>query len=311
MKKFFSLIALVGVFAACQPEKIETTFDPDPAEVTIQMTAVDLGTGKVTTDVTYSAEGASVSGSTIKMVGTAACPNILAQNLTVKATFGGKTYSDTYHINALIAGGKASYSFTIAVGESNTGLEFLKGETKENAAKFYTFTQAVHESHATSSDLHAFSHDGHSPSMWQLNNTEMLLILSTEYEENVGNAVSGIAFYKATEEETALVQAYANALATPKLSIEKKFYNFKVSAWAYYNVIQTVRTTETTYTVNRLQDGAKTKIGIFIIKNYASFQEAVEKAANSHYVYSHGHGHSNYDEHGNTSNAGGGICYAD
>jgi len=310
MKKFFSLIALVGVFAACQPEKIETTFDPDPAEATIQMTAVDLGTGKVTTDVTYSAEGATVSGSTLTIKGT---PNIKARDLTVNATFGNGKYSETYHINDLIAGGKASYSFTIAVGESKaTGLEFEKGETKENAAKFYTFTQASHEGHATAADHYAFSHDGHSPSTWQLNNTEMLLLLSTDYEENIGNKVSSLGLSGATIEETALVQARADALATPKLSTATKSYSFKVSAWAYYNVVQTVKTTETTYTVNRIDEkGAKTKIGMFVIKNYASFVEAVEYAANSHYTYGHGHGHSTHDEHGNTSNAGGGICYAD
>jgi len=310
MKKFFSLIALVGVFAACQPEKIETTFDPDPAVATIEMTAVDLETGKVTTDVTYSAEGATVSGSTLTITGT---PNITARELTVNAKFGNGAYSETYHINDLIAGGKATYSFTIAVGESKaTGLEFVKGDTKENAEQYFTFKQAEHEGHATTADHYAFSHDGHSPSSWQLNNTEMVLLLSTEYEEYVGKKVSGISLNKATEEETALVQAYANALATPKLSTDIKNYSFKVSAWAYYNVVQTVYTYETTYTVNRIdENGAKSKIGLFIIKSYASIQEAVEYAANTHYVYMHGHGHSTHDEHGRTSNAGGGICYAD
>jgi len=495
MKKFFSLIALVGVFAACQPETISTTFEPKDAQVTIQMTAVDLATGEdVTAQTQFSSTAGTVSGSTITITGN---PDIPATNFTVTAKYGNGAYQDTFKIPALAAGGEATYQFGMVVGdvkpsnaialisvsawdvrsqkevtsevkiESKVGsvsenivyiegnptitsqnveikviptdcnpvttfvkindqaagelqnyavrvevgedkpvvdsalavvnvkvinkadeknvtkdaavktsvgeyedgkivikgnpeidsqeitisanykeyeeaseklivnavaagdiayydvtivvgkevsytLQYVKGETVINEAQHYTFTTATHEGHATvGHDIHAFSHDGHSPSSWMLNDTEMILKLYTTYEANYGNQISGSRIVDATLDETALITAYEEAIAQPKVSFEEKKYEFQVSAWAYYNAVQTVITSETKYTINRIgTDESKTELGFFILKNWASSIEAVEYAANTHYVYSHGHGHSTHDEHGN-SNAGGGICYAD
>ena len=114
MKKFFSLIALVGVFAACQPEKLTTAFEVGPAEATINVKVVDLLTGE---DVT---SAATINGATT-ITGT---PAIAAQDYTVSAEYKGGKGSATIHINALRAGGRATYSAVIPVGGPDYDFSF-------------------------------------------------------------------------------------------------------------------------------------------------------------------------------------------
>ena len=106
MKKFFSLIALVGVFAACQPEKLTTAFEVAPAQATINAKVVDILTGE---DVT---SAATITSETT-LTGT---PALAAQDYTVSATYKDGKGSATVHINALRPGGKANYSVVIPVG---------------------------------------------------------------------------------------------------------------------------------------------------------------------------------------------------
>ena len=47
MKKFISLIALVGVFAACEPENLQTAYTVANATATINVTVVSAAPGFV------------------------------------------------------------------------------------------------------------------------------------------------------------------------------------------------------------------------------------------------------------------------
>lgn len=411
MKKFFSLLALVGVFAACQPETIGTTFQPDPAEVTITMTATDIADGNdVTAETQFSSTIGSVSGNVITIVGN---PEIsVGTSVTITAKYGNGVYTQTYSIARLLAGGKASYKFGILVGSvgpipvttnaqyviavnvydkyddgnvtenavitaskgsCSPGMVYLEGnpditatdieisvdyqnpvtgikyKTVKNTVsvpavaagksagaelkvimgeevsftlkmvpgepvqtvEHFTLKTAGHEGHATTQDIHAFTHDGYSPSMWLLNESEMILTLKTAYTAVMGNQVSK-AYSHCTEEEIKTIEEkYVKPLSIPEISSEESTYDFRVSAWAYYNVVQTVIKTVTPYAIYRVTAGTfETKIANLVQTNLANSMEAVEYASNSHYEHGHGVGHSTHDEHGST-NAGGGIFYGD
>lgn len=500
MKKFFSLIALVGVFAACQPEKIDTTFNPDPAQVTIQMTATDLETGDdVTSQTTFTSTIGSVSGNIITIVGN---PDVASgTTVTITAKYGNGSWSESFPINALAAGGTANYKFGIVVGEvkptnavayinlkvwdlftdtevtgestisstigtvtggtvyiegnptiaagtevaitakygtwdpktvtvkleaqaagvvkdysalievgepnvpaeaifnisvidNKTGrkakdavvtitpeigtysegvytikataakpyieageltikaeyedyepvdtvfpynsvatgevatynieikigteiqynLEFVKGETTIVDTTFYTLKTATHAGHATSHDPYAFSHCGHSPSSWLLNDQDVILSLKTKYEawEGYGNPSFSYEWPELSSTDMKVIDAYAKGLSQPELSHEERTYEFQVSAFAYYNCVQTVILTKTSYDVyKRGTDDSLVYVAEILLFNYASSIEAVEYAYSSHYLHGHGTGHSTHDEHGSSDNAGGGICYAD
>ena len=66
MKKFFSLFALVAVFAACQPEKVQTAFTVAGATATINVQVFNVNTGAAY-DGQYNlaASEGSVSGNTV------------------------------------------------------------------------------------------------------------------------------------------------------------------------------------------------------------------------------------------------------
>ena len=46
MKKLYMLLALVGIFAACQPEELQTTFEVDAAKAVIDVTCIDIQTNQ-------------------------------------------------------------------------------------------------------------------------------------------------------------------------------------------------------------------------------------------------------------------------
>ena len=47
MKKFFSLIALVGVFAACEPENLQTAFNVPDATATLNVTVISAAPARM------------------------------------------------------------------------------------------------------------------------------------------------------------------------------------------------------------------------------------------------------------------------
>ena len=315
MKKFFSLIALVGVFAACQPETIETTFEPDPAVATITVSVYDLASGSdVTGSATITPSEGSLVGNVITLTGN---PAISAKTITVSASYNGASNSETVKINALLAGGKADYTVTVQVGEvpvipdpdpvivKTYSWELTGSEELEE--KNYTLSTASHS--------HAYSHNGVSIDNWMLNATEFILELTTNYQKRTGNKAEGDCTSTAADDNTQF-DAFVEAFKVPAYCEDVLEYSFTVSSWAYYNVLQTVNCVKNTYTVSvaTTKDGVDqgtVEIGTIEVETYSSSIEAIEFAYNNHYEYGHGHGTSTHDEHGNSENAGGGIAYGD
>lgn len=311
MKKFFSLIALVGVFAACQPEKIETTFNPDPAEATITVTAFDVQDGSiVTSEVTFSSTEGVVAGNVITIMGT---PDLKEHYVTVTGTYDGQSFSRDVKINKLAAQGKAEYDVLLAVNKYPGEITYdYRFGIPETTCELFSLATASHSSHAYGHIYkHDYSHNGHEVYSWMLNDTDMILDLTTNYRVNSGIEAEAEYDYGATYEEMLDIEDFVEELST---GIDKtvKPYKFKVSAWAYYNVMQSVYTTVTKIDVVRVTENVgEERIAVITTTSVDSGIEVYEFSPNAHYIYGHGHGHMNHDEHGNSTNAGGGIAYAD
>ena len=101
MKKFFSLIALVGVFAACEPENLQTAFTVANATATVNETVVcvapDFDPSEVT--VTY---GWSV-GTGLSTKSITGNPAIEAGSVTVTAHYRGAEASTTVSFPKIFA----------------------------------------------------------------------------------------------------------------------------------------------------------------------------------------------------------------
>ena len=114
MKKFFSLIALVGVFAACQPEELTTVFKVEPAQLNINAEAKSAAYGFNPTDVVFSIPAVEANSRGVIEAGTT----------TVTATYGGKTLSNTVSYPTVYAGGKGTINTLFVFPYDKNGYTF-------------------------------------------------------------------------------------------------------------------------------------------------------------------------------------------
>ncbi len=310
MKKLLSLIALAGIFAACQPEEIQTAFEVPDAVATIKVVAVDIRTN---TQVTPNSVSASATGSTyadgvITITGT---PTIAKQTVTLTVNYKAdymsvdKNYSASVDILALRAGGKAEYSVTVVVGELSPIPDYTFN-VKQNSIK--SESGVVYFTPSDGQNL--ISYNG---KMWARNNSEYLLTGKVEWKAQEGSTASNYV-WKGSEagddELKPYAESYFNAYNTGIVEEDKDPLNITVSAFSYYTVYVTKVTTTASYTVFKVnvETKAETAIADFDVKSVAATQIEYEEIADpdSHGHYEQGHGHGD-----GGSNAGGGIIYND
>ena len=307
MKKLLSLIALAGIFAACQPEELKTAFEVADAEATINVRVVDIRTGAApASGATVKSSDGSVAGIVVTLKGS---PALAAKTVTVSVEYladymtAAQTKSEAVSVAALRAGGKASYDVTLIVGYPDSDYTFTYEETKAGESKEYT-------EYFTPSDSHAETHT-HDGGLWVRNNTEFILTGDVEwssYNGAVATVNEGV-----NESYKQIVEAYATTLtynykdgkfvATPMEPL-----HLQVSAYCYYTAFQTyTKVNGKEYTVYAEKEGVKKfAVGVVtvnsIISSAAQYDEKADPNGHGHYVYGHGHAHG----HG-TDNAGGGI----
>ena len=297
MKKFFSLIALVGVLAACQPEKIQTAFTLAGGSATITVKVVDLNSR---TDYagtyTLTSSAGTVNGNTVTL--TAAESTKLAGQ-TVTITVNGPKFAKPYTYDALVPdvlpGGVATINAIIVVGEGGDyTYEFVNTDT--STSKEVDMVN-VHEYPVKEVD----------GKNWYVNESEFLLEGTVKYD-----VVSGSEY----------LEGSAKLGFEPVLESLKAIYNegkkttqaelpIKVSAYAIWRAFATYTTTLRTVQVNATNNKTSEKLSKVVeakAKLYSSTAAEFEEKANpdTHGHYVHGQG-----EAGGANNAGGGIVYSE
>ncbi len=305
MKKLLSLIALAGIFAACQPEEIETAFEVPEAVANIKVVAVDIRTNTQVTPASVTASVGTYSAGVVTITGT---PTISKQTVTLSVSYkadymaAAKAYPASLDILALRAGGKAEYSVTVVVGELSPIPD-------------YTFAVKQTAEVVTSDRVYFTPEDGqalieYDGKKWAKNNSEYLLTGKVTWSALFGSESSNFSFTDADSEFEPYAQSYADAYNTGITPAEQEPYEITVSAYSYYTVYVTRMTTEASYTVYKVNNANKeeTAIASFDVKSVIANQIEYEEIADpdSHGHYQPGHGHS----HGG-DNAGGGIVYAE
>lgn len=295
MKKIFSLLALVGVFASCQPEKLETAFEVANAVATVTVTAVDVNTQQpVNATISASDAAATIAGNVVTLTGS---PALTARTVTVVANYQGKDYSQSVSINALLAGGKAAYTLVIPVGVP--------------VAEQVITTKVVSEEEAVSEPIYFTRTDGHAlvdhnGKYYAENLSEFLLTGEVTWTKVEGSQFVSSECTNPLFSE--IVKLYADTYAASNsVTKTEDVLEITVSAWAYYTVYQTVTTK--TQTIGVFADGVQ--VGSVVVE-YLSSAVTYEEIANpmGHGHYHQGHGHAGHG-HGDTNNAGGGIVWAE
>lgn len=299
MKKLYMLLALVGIFAACQPEELQTTFEVDAAKAVIDVTCIDIQTNQPAA-ATLTTSAGVVSGSQVILTGNKELP---ATEVSITAAYQGKTYGPVkVSVNALKAGGNAVYSATIVVGE-------LLPVNPDPAA--YDCAPKGVASVTVSDPIYFTRNDGHAlvdhaGKKYAKNLTEYAFEFSVVWNAFSGSEVS--TFTNVADEDDALVfSKYVAAFNSGKVTTEQ-LYKGTVSAWAYYTVYQNNTLSAQVYEVTKTLDGQTTSVGEFTVVNYASsvqFEEIANPEGHGHYHYGHGTPHSD------DTNAGGGIIAAE
>lgn len=298
MKKFFSLIALVGLFAACEPEQVLTAFEVNDAVATVNVKVVDVLTGDdVTSVATITSTKGTVEGAVVKVTGD---PAIQAQDITITASYNGFSSSMPVSLNYILAGGKASYSIVIVVGNVVDDYEYSCVQAG-NGKKYLIATSYLGKAQ------HYYSHDG--LEYWVMNPTEFLLKGNVTYEGIEGQVVAN---YKPVAGFETVSKFYADGYHDRMYTYDDDF-DIVVSAYSWYTAYSQYYVVVYPFAVQATKDGKSQVVATFDVNLYGTQVGYKEIAipygyhGHGHYVQGHGHTHG----HGADANAGGGIIVAE
>lgn len=308
MKKLVSLIALAGVFAACQPEEIVTTFEELNAVASVTATAFDVASGAdVTANSTFSISTSAAQNANVFVI--SGNPTLKKQDVTVTANWmndKGETFigTQTITINDLLAGGVATYNVKIPVGAYQPD-----PETTYTISDDYTVIEESYKTFYLENSHHEAVKDPDGK-VWYKNPSEFIHTGIVEF--TVAEGGETVSYTATSDKYDSAVKGIYDAF---KLTYDG-FYEedltlpIKVSAFAMYCVSQTAGSALVDYDVIAESNGKKEKAGTIrlhmTIYNEAEYEEKACEGHAAHYVPGHGQ-----DGHGAYDNAGGGIAYGD
>lgn len=324
MKKFFSLIALVGIIAACTPEQIQTAFKLAGAsgKITVEVVKINgeaySGTFQISGQESLAGQQTTYSGNkaeiTFQFADSQAIENVI--NLTLTATGDGilKPASAPVIVPKVLAGGVVELACKIVVGENADGWYvytstdydddyFINGVGYLVNSHYGTYT------HSSSVDFGPFEVPVES---WYVNESDLILSGVAEvevidgYPEGEGIDYGIIGFENTVAE---FIDAYTYE-ALDNYTVEVPF---QVSGWAMWNFVTVYYGTHyyTSLIANKLDaDGDLTDEEVLLAEvawdTVGTVGTPVElpypgMPGDAHYEEGHGHGHGG-------DNAGGGIA---
>ena len=316
MKKFFSLIALVGVFAACEPENLQTAFNVPDATATINVTVLSGAPGFDEKDATITYAWSN-GETTQSIVGN---PSIAAGTVKVTATWNGSSESATVSFPQIYAGMDLVLTATVFIPYNSGDYKLVVKAGKPTVTtEVYGLQFAAHgHGYAKAQEV---KFDDVTYKVWMVENASEF-ILEDQYTYNTYKGFDVKETLKVLNNDFTADAENVYAAAIKKKGITKGFksYDFSVAAWSLYNVINPEFTTVTPYTIEAqplLDSNNPTipSVATFSLyeKSYAiGHVEMAHPDHASHYVPHSGHltpdGHA---LHGDNNNAGGGIISAE
>ena len=309
MKKFISLIALVGVFAACEPEDLTTAFSVAPAKLTITATAKSLAPGFSEGAVTWN------PSKTVELTGT---PVLAAGSTTITATYAGASNSVNVAYPQLLAGATGNITTDVFIPYNSGEYEISVEEAEAESEYTVKMLQEAAHGHGVATKTVEFDDEEYKIPMLE-NANEFVLNDSFKYVTYEGTDLQGepkILNDDFADDVTGIALLYDEGITE-----KEETKPFSVSAWAIYNVLNVVEEVSTVYNVVATpKAGANVPelpengvVGTFTaVKKNSAFQvfEFAHPDHASHYVapedgHYHGHGH------GDGNNAGGGLVIAE
>ena len=347
MKKFFSLIALVGVIAACTPEQIQTAFKLAGAKGTITVDVVTLdGTpfaGQYQISGQESLPGVTTSYSGNKatiefqLADSQAVESVLNLTLSASGPEILKPGKAQVFVPKILAGGEASLACTIKVGENVDGwyleeeyeYDETQGEVEIGFLANSHYEVYTHSAEYYYADYYVYWNTWADyyfkfevPS-WYINNSDLILSGKVDMPYVIGTETLGVELknYEGfSHQMKAFVDDWAEYLEEWAMFGDYEEgtipFEFQVSAWAMWNVVDIHYAHPTTATLlayeldddnNFVDEDHPLVLGVASCKEHYVTGGAIEEPypgmpGHAHYEEGHGHGHGG-------DNAGGGISY--
>ncbi|MFR0826596.1 MAG: hypothetical protein ACLSHY_04675 [Bacteroides intestinalis] len=280
----FAVVALVGslLFTSCEKEDLNATFTTEPAKATINVNVVEFPSGAAVSGVTINADKGEVSGMVVTLKA-GADGSIPAQDVAISATAPAgyeAIQSVKVHVNALNAGGVATYNATlVAVKTTPEEQIVIEGVREVGAPRVSELLNPTHN---------------HAGKSWWENANDYILITKVSYKlYNQQKAAGEVKDVDVTEFIKSL-----NYNDTKDSVLE-----MKISAWSIYRAWFEVYPVTTTYKIKKGGDLLGT-ITADALNGTAAQYEEMAHPSHAH-AYQHGHGH------GASENAGGGIVLPD
>lgn len=294
MKKLLYVLAAVGLFAACQPEEIQTAFEVNPAKAVITVGFVDVNKPDVavTSGVKLTADTGTVDGFTVTLLGNKA---LSATTVKLTATYKGYTTEMSVNVPELKAGGVSYINVNMIVGKPNVDktIELVEGVPGDFILYGpYYFQPEGHEL--------VF----HEDMMWAKNLSEFILHGTVTYPNISGQEVKNLQIFDETLKN--VVDVYVLALDSGvEQTIEEM--EITVSAWSYYTAYALVGEVAIPFTVyadkGTKDEAVVATFDLVFTVSACEYEEIANPEGHGHYELGHGHAH----DHGGSDNAGGGI----
>jgi len=313
MKKFFSLIALVGVFAACNPEDLTTYFTVTPATVTLHATAVCAAPGFTEGDATFNpSQDQSLTGN----------PSIPAGQFSVSASYKDwKSQTQTIAYPQVLGGANLNLNVVLTIPFNLGGYEYTVEEADVETNYVPKYLEAAAHGHGITTKEVTFKNDffkvpEQTFEIPMLENANEFILLDS-YEDVTytgAEAVEG-SLEILNDDFTEAVNLAWNSVAAQTIEKHVAAKDIKVSAWAIYNVLGVDEEVITTYNIiatptagsdaPALSDPIVGSYKLRVLNSGSMYFEFEHPNHAGHYHAGHGHGH------GNGSNAGGGLVDAE
>lgn len=271
-KLALAVVAFGAILTSCEKEDFIIKVEKSNAKIYFTPSVID--------PVSIATVNADFGGTDAAIEGT---PDIAAGSRTINATVtGGASGSTTVNYGAVSAGSTVAYSPIIIL---NKGL-FTFVQTDSKIVSSIKKQGNVENGHS------------HSGSTWYLNASDYSAKFTASWNESAKTSIKNITVKndKATSYVEALVQTVTSAGSE----------TWTVAAWEMISSEYTISTSETTYNIVSTIDG--TIVGEVVVVNPLAKVEVKEirSAIPGH----EGHYHAGHS-HGDSSNAGGGMGWAE
>lgn len=274
-----AVVACGAMFTSCTEEDFNVEVTPNNAKIYFNPTVID--------PIANATVEATITGAET-ITGT---PSIAAGSVTITAkTANGSTGSVTVNYDAVEAGNTATYSPII----------YLSGDLFTLVQKGKAVAGA---SETINGNVTAPSHVAHDKSQWLWNKSDYTMKFKAEWDE------TATAKYTITEtfENSTQLQAYVKGLSTKFTA--KGSETFVIAPWEAFSTEYTITEATITYNVVSVENNDFIVAEVEVVNPIYKVEVAAKRQAiPGHEGHWHnGHAHS----HGESTNAGGGIGWAE